>query len=86
MRRSFQSPFLATVTAEAPSVLLAKQLPLEQSENANRHFIELEQHLALIQQENQQLTFLKSNLIQIHCIPVPKPSFARGVGNGNERT
>jgi len=61
--RSFQSPLLATVTAKARSVLSAKQLPLEQLENANRHYLELEQHLTPIQEEYQQLTFLKSNLI-----------------------
>lgn len=81
MRRSFQSPFLATATAKARSVLLAKQLPLEQSENANRHFLELEQHLTRIKRKiNKQLTFLKSNLIQIHCIPAAKNRFTSGVG------
>lgn len=69
--RSFQSLFLVTVTAKAHSVLSAKQLPLEQSENANRRFLEVV-HLTLTQEENQQLTFLKSNLIQIQYIPVAK--------------
>lgn len=71
-----------TVTVKARSVLLAKQLPLEQSEITNRHFLELE-HLTLIQEENTQLTFLKSNAIQIHCIPVAKMSFT-GEERGQE--
>jgi len=72
------------VTAKEHPVLSAKQLPLEQSENANRHFLELE-HLTLIQEENRQLTFLKCNLIQIHYIyiSVVKNSFAAG-GRGND--
>lgn len=84
MRRSFWSPSLVAVTAKEHPVLSAKQLPLEQSENANRHFLELE-HLTLIQEENRQLTFLKCNLIQIHYIyiSVVKNSFAAG-GRGND--